>query len=236
MEKIKPILYCCIALIIFGCASAKKAELSSTDNPEAAVSEVAEMMKKAEKEQHDLLSFNEYMDGAEYLGKAKLGLSRSHKSEIILDNAGIAKAYFEDAANLSRARSSNATRILQARNSSLKAGLRNNKDLAADLADVDEDLRDETDNFAQALEPNEFSEFQKKYFSLEVKAVQFRELDGVRNTIKKAEKANAEDLAPQSLRAALLDLNEAENFIAQSPRNPEIHKDSVNKAIESLFY
>lgn len=233
MKKIQLIMRYGMVLFLFGCASTEKAVLSSGDNAAAGVSEVSRLMKKAEQEQTDLLSFAEYMKGAEYFKKAERALSAHYKNEIILDNAAIAKAHFQKALELSSARSSNATRILQARKASLKAGLRKSKNLLEGLYDVDEDLRDETDNFSQVLGPKKFSKFQKKYFALEVKAVQFRELDTVKKAIQKSTSANAEDLAPNSLTAAMLDLTEAENLIAQSPRNPEVHKASVEKSAAS---
>ena len=233
MKKINLFLCYGLALILFGCASAKKAELSSGSDPKAAVSEVTKIMLRAEDKQSDLLSPKEYLQGADFLNRAERGLSAGHKKEIILDNAAIAKAYFQDSMIQAGVRSANASRILHARKASLNAGLRGSIELLAELDDVDKDLRSETDNFEDVLDPKEFSEFQKKYFSLEVKAVQFTELDGVRRAIKKSSSKNAEDLAPNSLVNAMLDLNEAENFIAQSPRNPGIHKKAVNIAIES---
>jgi OOP family OmpA-OmpF porin len=222
-----------VALMLIGCASAKKAELTSGADPKAAVTEVTQLMQTAENKQTDLLTPKQYLKGVDFLNRAKRGLSASHNKEIILDNAAIAKAFFQDAMLQSGVKSANAPRILHARKSALTAGLRGSSDLLSELADVDDDLRSETDDFVESLEPKEFSEFQKNYFSLEVKAVQFRELDGVRNAIRGSTKKDAEELAPNTLRAAMLDLNEAENFIAQSPRNPGIHKQSVTKAAKS---
>ncbi len=233
MKNINLILCCFLAIMLIGCASAKKAELTSTENLEAAVSEVAGLMKEADKGQSDLLSFKEYKKGSEHLAKSQRGLSGGYEQEYILDNAALAKAQFQEALKNTQARSPNATRILQARKAALEAGLKNSEVLVAALADVDDDLRDETDNFAEALEPKEFSEFQKEYFSLEIKAVQFRQLNPLKETIKKASDEDAEDLAPNSLRTAMLDVNGAENLIAQSPRDPEIHQGSVTKATES---
>ena len=231
MKKINLFLCYGLALILFGCASAKKAELSSGSDPKAAVSEVTKIMLRAEDKQSDLLSPKEYLQGADFLNRAERGLSAGHKKEIILDNAAIAKAYFQDSMIQAGVRSANASRILHARKASLNAGLRGSIELLAELDDVDKDLRSETDNFEDVLDPKEFSEIQKKYFSLEVKAVQFTELDGVRRAIKKSSSKNAEDLAPNSLVNAMLDLNEAENFIAQSPRNPGINTKAVHIAI-----
>jgi len=233
MKKINLILCFGLALVLFGCSSTKMAELNSGSSPKAAVYEVVVLINKAEKNQNDLLAYKAYMKGSEYLKRAQRALSRGSKKEVILDNAAIAKAYFQEAAEQSRARSATPFRILQARKASLQAGIRNSETLTAALLKADKDLRNETDNFTEALDPDEFSEFQVEYFSLEIKAVQFRELDNVKKAIRKATRKNAEDLAPGSLRMATLDLNEAENFIAQSPRNPGVHKKSVNKAVGS---
>jgi outer membrane protein OmpA-like peptidoglycan-associated protein len=233
MKNIKLILCFGLALTLFGCSSPKKAELSFSSSPKAAVYEVVVLNNKTKQAQFDLLSFKQYMKGSEYLKRAQRALSRGSKDEVILDNAAKAKAYFQEAAEQSRSRSSTPFRILQARKASLEAGIRNSETLTAALLKVDRGLRSDTGNFSKTLDPDEFSEFQMEYFSLEIKAVQFRELDNVKKAIRKATKKNAEDRAPNTLRTAMLDLNEAENFIAQSPRNPGVHKKSVNKAVAS---
>jgi len=222
-----------LVLTLLGCASAQKEEPVSTDQLEAAVSEVTVLLQQADIVQADLLSYDEYVKGSDYLAKAQRGLSDNHETDYIQENATLGKAQFQQALGNSEARTPNAFRILEARKSSLDTGLKDNADLAKALANVDEDLRDETDDFARTLEPKEFSEFQKKYFALEVEAVQFRELDAVKIAIQKAVSQDAEDLAPETLRTALLDVSEAENLIAQSPRDPGVHQDSVTWARES---
>ena len=233
MKNIKLILCFGLALTLIGCSTPKKAELNSGITPKAAVYEVVVMMNRAEMEQFDLLSFKTFMKGSEYLNRAQRGLSRGTKNQVILDNAAKAKGYFQEAAEHSKARSSTPFRLLQARKASLDAGIKNSETLVTALLKIDRGLRSETDNFSEALDPEEFSEFQVEYFSLEIEAVQFRELDNVKKAIRKANRKNAEDRAPNTLRTAMLDLSEAENFIAQSPRNPGIHKKSVDKAVSS---
>ncbi len=233
MNKFNLILCYGLALMLFGCASTKKAELVSTDNLEAAVAEVTELKIQAESEQSDLLSFKEHTKGSVHLTKAQQGLLASYQKDYILENAAIAKAQFQEAFKNTQARTPNATRILQARKSALDAGLKNSEALETALADIDDDLRDETDNFSEVLDPKEFSEFQKEYLSLEIKAVQFRKLDAVRKAIEKATNQDADDLASNTLITAMLDVSEAENTIAQSPRDPEIHESSVTKAVAS---
>ena len=236
MNKINRVLCYGLALMLFGCASTEKVELASTDDLEVVVAEVTGLMKAADIDQAELLSFKEYTKGSEYLGKARRGLSSNYQADYILENAASGKALLQEALKNTQDRTANAIRILEARKSALDAGLKSSPDLVDALADVDDDLRDETDNFARPLEPVEFSEFQKEYFSLEVKAVQFRELDAVKKAIQKASEEDAENLAPKSLRTALLDVGEAENLIAQSPRDSKIYQVILDLAVESSIF
>ena len=232
MKNIKLILSYGIVLMLFGCAGSNT-DLDSSIDPGPSVSEAAALMKQAEKQQADLLSYREYSKAENNLKKSQQGLSGSYNAKYTAEKAEIAKANFQTALKLSQTRAPNASRILLARRSSLDAGLRKSATLVAALAKVDDDLRDETDNFARKLEPEKFSQFQKRYLALEIKAVQFRELETVNNIIKKSSRANAGDLAPDTLENALLDVREAENLIAQSPRDPSVYKGSVKQAMAS---
>jgi outer membrane protein OmpA-like peptidoglycan-associated protein len=236
MRKINLVLCYGLALLLFGCASTEKAELASTDELKAAIAEVEGLMKAADIDQAELLSYREYVKGLRYLGKAQEGLAGNSSADYILEAASKGKTQFQAALQNARDRTPNAIRILEARESALDAGLKNSADLVEALADVDDDLRDETDDFARSLEPAEFSEFQRQYFALEVKAVQFRELDAVKLAIDKAASQDAEKLAPEALRTASLDVIEAENLIAQSPRDPKIYQVILDLAIESSIF
>ena len=62
------------------------------------------------------------------------------------------------------------------------------------------------------------------------------ELDAVKRAIQKASAEDAESLAPKSLRTALLDVSEAENLIAQSPRDPKVYQVILDLAVESALF
>jgi len=218
---------------MFACASTGPAEIVPIANLKAAVSEAAALRQEADNRQSDLLAFKEYTNGTRYLAKAEKGLAGDFKSEYILENTDLAKSNFQQAIELSETRRANAPNILRARKASLDAGLKNSPALRENLNDVDEDVRDVTDDFSRALNPQEFSKFQKEYLSLEVKAVQFRELNAVEQALRESIDANAEDLAPKALNTAMLAVNDAENLIAQSPRDPAVYQQSVEDAIAS---
>lgn len=225
-----------LVLALLGCAGTQKAELASTDSLKAAVAEATAMKQAADAVQAELLSLKEYRKGSEFLAKAQKGLAGDYQADYILENAASSKKQLQAALENARDRTPNAVRILEARKSALEAGLKNSPELADALEDVDADVRDDTDNFEHPLEPIDFSKYQKQYFSLEVEAVQFRELDAVEIANQKAISQDAERLAPNSLRTAMLDLSEAENLIAQSPRDPGIYQFVLNLAIESSVF
>ena len=119
------------------------------------------MMRKAEKEQVDLLAHEPFEDGKRQLQKARHALVNNYKPQIVLDHAAIAKAYLHDADKAAMQHRSYSSRILAARQSALNAGLRNSDELVKGLADIDDDLRDESDLFSDPLPPAEFSKFQR---------------------------------------------------------------------------
>jgi outer membrane protein OmpA-like peptidoglycan-associated protein len=218
---------------MYSCASTGPVKTVPVADLEAAVSEAAALRQEADTRQSDLLAFSEYTNGTRYLARAEKGLAGDYKSDYILENTDLAKSNLQQAIELSETRQINAPNILRARKASLDAGLKDSPALLEDLGDVDEQVRDVTNDFSRALNPEEFSKFQKKYLSLEVKAVQFRELNPVEQALQKSVSGDAEDLAPKALNTAMLAVNDAANLIAQSPRDPAVYEQSVKEAIAS---
>ena len=234
MKKlINPLLFIMMVVVLAGCSSLRQAELAAGNDPEKAIAEVTQIMAAAQQDQVDVLAYEQYAKGTVYLEDAKRGLKQGDQPETVLKNAAIAKALFEDARVTARPRQALARRILTARKSALSAGVRKSDDLVERLLDIDDDLRSETKKFSRSLSPEDFSAFQKKYLALEVKAVQFRKLDGAKQAIAQAKDQNAKKLAPQTLQTASLDYETAMNTIDQSPRSPALYKKSVDTALAS---
>ena len=223
-----------IAVVLMaGCSSPRKAEFTSGNTPESAITEVMQKMASAQQEQFDVLADDEYAKGSNYLADAKRGLKEGDSNESVLENAAIAKAFFQDAREKASSRQSISSRILRARKSALSAGVRKSDVLVESLNDIDDDLKSESKQFSRSLSPEDFSELQKKYLVLESKAVQFSQLNAANQAIKQANENDAEDLAPKSLRTASLDYKTAMNMIAQSPRSPKVYNKSVQKSLAS---
>lgn len=234
MKKlIFPLWFIMLAVLLSSCGNVRKAELYSGDDPQKAITEVAQFRNTAQQDQVDVLADDLFSQGSEYLAAAKRDLKAGASGETVIDKAAIAKAKFEDARELAKTRQSFATRILVARASALAAGVRKSNDLVKRLDDIDDDLRSETRQFSRSLSPEDFSAFQKKYLSLETQAVQYRELGSAKQAIAKYSDKNAGKLAPKSLRAAELDYETAMNTITQSPRTSSLYRKSVEVALAS---
>lgn len=234
MKKLTKSLWLMLVVVaLASCASLRKAELAAGDDPQHAIAEVSQIMTAAQHDQIDVLADEQYNKGLQYLKDAKRGLKQGDAKDSILDNAAIAKALFEDARETAKPRAASARRILSARASALAAGVRKSDVLVERMMDIDDDLKSDTRQFSRALSPEDFSAFQRKYLGLEVAAVQFSQLNAARQAIAKAKDNNADDLAPESLRAAELDYETGMNMIAQSPRNPDLYYKSVDEALAS---
>ena len=233
LKKLMTLWFIMTVVVLASCSSLRKAELASGNDPEKAITEVMQVMATAQQDQLDVLADEAFTQGRVYLDEAKRGLKQGDLKETILDNAAIAKAMFQDAGKIAEARESLASRILQARKSALSAGVRKSAPLVASMMKVDEDLKDETKQFSRSLSPEDFAEIQKQYLVLEAKAVQFSKLNGANQAINQAIENDADDLAPKALRTASLDYRTAMNMIAQSPRSPDIYRESVDAALAS---
>ncbi len=232
-KLIIPLWFVMIVVMLAGCTSLRKAELSAGNDPEKAIAELTEIMKMAQQDQIDVLADEEFMQGSIYLSDAKRGIKEGDLNETIINNAAVAKAFFEDARKTAEPRKASARRILEARASALGAGVRKSPALVENMMVIDEDLKNATKRFSRRLPAKKFSEFQKKYLILETNAVQFSELNSAKQAIKQAFNDNADDLAPKSLQTAQLDYEAAMNMIAQSPRSPDLYKKSVDSALAS---
>lgn len=235
MTNLKYIFCVSIAVLLIGCAATHKAELAAGDNAYEAVNEITALNQTARDMHADLLSAEEFDQAMKYLEKARRTHDANGNGQAVLDNAGIAKAYFQQAIANAESRKANAARIIRARQDALDAGLARSDRLLDKLAGIDERLDDATDSFSRSLNPEQFSEFQKRYYALEIEAVRFTELDAVRRAIQNAVDDGANKLAPDSLGQAMFDLKEAENLIAQSPRDPSVYHPLVETSIESAI-
>ncbi|MBX9765793.1 MAG: OmpA family protein, partial [Bdellovibrionales bacterium] len=103
-----------------------------------------------------------------------------------------------------------------------------------ELSQVDKDLMDITEeNFDSGKHGAEASELQKRYFDLELKAVQTQQLSNARNMVETARDEGAKKYAKRTLEKAEQDLLTAERQIEASRGQPEAYKAAVESANNS---
>src|SRR5690606_32979246 len=165
------------ATLLGACASdIKKIDLPSDMSPRDAVSETEQLREMARRSQADVLAYKDYSQGVEYLNDAQEGLDDNDDAEDILSDASYAQAYFQKAINDAQASRDQYNAILEARASAIGAGAYNYWITHEQIRDADEELRDESDNFTEVLEPKEAAHLQGLYLKAETKTVQENEL------------------------------------------------------------
>ncbi|MDA9189674.1 OmpA family protein [bacterium] len=232
MMKFKTGLVFTSFLLIFGCATPKKAELGSS-NPQQVVRDIEDLKSDLIESNADVLAKDSYEKGNDDLNEALENLKDKESRKEIMSNLAQAKAHYLEAQKAAKARKVVPKSIMNARKNAIDTKLFSSQFLKVKLDDIDDSLRDETETFTEALSANELSLFQAKYLNLEVEAVQNTSLGAFRRIIKKAKGNNAEDLAPKTLKDARSRVKIAENLINQSPRNSSQYEKSVESANKS---
>jgi len=230
VNKLNTPLWFLMIAVFFGPSNALFAANTEQDK---AIAEVVQIMKSAQQDQVDVLAFEEFAKARALLADARLSIEDGDLLETILNHAANAKTTFLNAIKIAKTRKASAGRILMDRAVVLSAGVRKSDALVKRMIKIDEELVDETDQFKEQLDPDDFAEIQKMYYRLETNTIQFNALNDAKQTIDQATEDDADDVAPKSLRTALLDYKTAMNKIDLSPRSPNIYKNSVDDALIS---
>lgn len=221
-------------LFVASCATdVKKMSQPEDITPEMAVNNTETMKKDALMNQADVLARNNFKSGLDYLKEAKDDLGESDEAEEVIDDSAVAQTYFNKASLEAKDKASGFERVLAARKQAVVSGVHDFKPVKEKLNDIDEDFRDDTDNFTKSLSATSSANFQKRYMEIHVLAVQETKLGPARAVFKKLTERNAEDLAPNNFKTAKEDILLAENMIEKSTTNTEFYEKSVTKANES---
>jgi OOP family OmpA-OmpF porin len=221
-----------ILFVLLACQSVPKAELISL-TPDQAIEEVTAIQGQAQFDQVDLLASADYKKGLNKFAKLK---DKSRSVEDRLESASTAKAYFLKSIDIAKSRAEYSPPILQARKVAVMGGAHASQALRADLAKIDERLRDRSDEFSHELNLDDFTNLQKSYLNLEVDAIVFEQLDLAKKAIGKAESADAKKRAPKTLVRAKIDVATAQNLIMQDAHDSREYSSSVKKANQSAFF
>ena len=99
-KQFTPLCLFLMVALSAGCANHKKASLAASQNPAQAVAEVEKVKEMALRDQVDVLVDKMFVQGTEFLQEASQGLAKGQAPEEVLENAAIAKAYYEDASKI----------------------------------------------------------------------------------------------------------------------------------------
>lgn len=222
--------------LLSSCATnIKKSTLPAGITPEEAMTQTEMMKEEAKKSQADVLSYDDFQDGKDRLKDAKENLSDASDREEVLEDLAYAQAYFKRAMAEATRAEKEFTNILEARSASLDAGAFDYNETKKKLNSIDDDLRDDTEEFTSSLSPEKTASFQKKYLEVEVMSVQKRELGKAEDVVANLRSKNAEKLAPKTYKKAQEDILLSKNIIEKSPRDSSIYKTSVTEALRSTI-
>lgn len=233
-KKLSVLLGAISVSLLTSCATdIKRAEIAADTKPRDAISETEQLQELALKAQADVLAYDWYWRGQEYLEDARDGLQDEDDANAIIEDVSYAQAYFQESIIKAKNGNHDYNAILDARQMAIRAGVFTHWKSSEKIRAVDEDLRDDTDEFSKVLSAEQTAKFQQAYLETEALAVQETELGRAFQAFKQLEDKNADDLAPKTYKAAKENLLLANNMIAKSPRNPAEYNGQVYKALES---
>lgn len=222
-----------LSLLVSCASNIKKVDLPPDIKPADAISQTEQMQEQARQHQADVLAYDDFQKGHEYLEEAKEALTEDENAKESIESAAYAQAYFQQSIANASKHDTSYLNILDARAAAVSTGVLNYERSHEIFAEVDADFRDESDEFTANLSPDMTSELQKRYLDLEVWSVQENELGRAERVQNLMRDKYAARLAPETFKKAQEDLFLAKNIIGKSPRDPNVYRESVMTALRS---
>ena len=214
------------------CASGiQKAEIPSTATPSDEIARLDQDINEGYAAHYDVLAPKEFATSQEYLENAKSDMKDGKKQEKILDDVAYARGAFNKTKEYSEERGPRLQGVLEARKTAIDAGAKDDPSLREQLKAVDDETREIADN--HTLKTEKFNELQNRYMSLELGAIQAKQLADANARIKGAIRDGARNNTPNLLKRAELEATNAANIISANRHNPSAYQDAVNKANQS---
>ncbi len=220
------------SIFLFACSTIKEAPLESTD-PQEVLENIRSIKNELIDSNSDVLAKSSFDKGDKEMKTAIKALSKKRPRQEVLESLAKSKAYFLEAKKIAQNRMIVPENIMNTRNEVIEAGL-SNKDLKIKLSKIDDSLIYESHNFTKPIKPEKLSLIQQKYQQIQIQSIQDSELGAYKEILKAAEKDNAKNLAPETLRDAKSKVLFAENLIGLNPKNPSYFMVSVDETRESV--
>lgn len=216
MKKLTKVTAAAGLIIALGCSSKPaKVNYSDSTNPRDEVSAISNDMNTALQNQADVLAPKSYTEAQKHLEKAQKLTGKDVDNKKIADEAGYARAYLNQAQEISARSTAAMPEVVKARQEALAAGAHQYQ--SKELAKADRDLKDITKKFEKenpSVGSKEKIELQAKYMAIELEAIKGTRLGASWKQIDNAERAGAKRLAPKTLDQAKADYKNAEAVIS----------------------
>lgn len=223
-----------IAGSLAACASAPKGNIDANANPSDEINHLNQDIQQGYVDQLDVTSNDEFMNAQKKLDKAKREIADHDKNSTVIDTLRESRGYLNQAMSRSTEVVPKAQGILDARNAALSAGVRNFRYEAKGLTMADQDFRSEVDRIRSGkLSSRRWSELQAEYMNLEIRTIQDAKLAAPQSQIAKAIDDGARDYAPNVLKRAEWDLQNARNVIATDRHNSQAIEPAVIRSTTS---
>lgn len=220
---------------ISACASTPKGNIAATANPTEEVVRIEQELAQGYATNLDVLAPKDFKNAQEQLKDVREAIKDGDKQEDVIEELVAAQGYLDRAKNTAAGKTDKLKGVLDARQAALAAGAKKFPKEAKEMADLDEDLIDEADD-VNDITPETFSELQKGYQGMQMKAIQANQLGKARAWIANSISRKAESRAPKTLATAQKDLANAENMIATNVNNPSAYAESVKKSYNSARF
>jgi OOP family OmpA-OmpF porin len=215
---------------MMACASGvKKADIADTANPQEEISRLDRELVDARSKDVDVLSKKEFKQSEKALDEAKENLADGKKQEKTLDNVRFAQAYLTKAEENAAQRRGQLPTLFEARQAAIKAGAWTHPEIRKDFENVDEKVSDKSEDL-MSVKTDKITEIQSQYVDLERRSVVLNQLGTAMAKVKGAKKDNAEKKAPNTLKKAEVDLQNAESLVSTNVKNPSGYADAVSRA------
>ncbi len=231
--KSLPLAAFCLVFLLAGCAGDQLnvETIPKSENPQELINKLENDIAMARKDHLNVLSPEWFGKSEASLKEAQNYLNRGDQLSKILESVALGRAQLQKAGEFAEISKASLPEAIKARDLARAAGATSlERDYtAAENRFLELTQAIERDNlgYAQRTQPKVVSQFRE----LELRAIKTNTLGEVRRLIRDAENQKLQKIAPQSYRAAVDKLVEADDFITKNPYEKEKMHQLANQAL-----
>lgn len=221
-----------ILMLLTACAGTPIARLPADSNPFVELQNLEADIKEGQAEHLDVLSGRSFQKAVEAQKRARDRIAESHNPEPILSELEKGFHYLRLAKANAEKNGPYLRGVLVARRDALQANAQENPRTAKRFAEIDEAVRDDSDN-AHKWPIDKVRAFQSRYRYTELMAITSQKMGGTLSQLIQADHLGAHNLAPDTYKRAQVDYLAAEDAISANRKNEEAYQEEVQHAIRS---